>query len=50
MIERKLHVYNILISLKKHDNLNDKVRLIVQSVVINPTRNRLCQYITIDKR
>ena len=33
MIERKSHVYNILNSLKKHDNLNDKLRLIVESVV-----------------
>ena len=32
-IERKSHVYNILNSLKKHDNLNDKLRLIVESVV-----------------
>jgi DNA-binding Lrp family transcriptional regulator len=33
MIERKSHVYNILNSLKKHDNLNDKLRQIVESVV-----------------
>jgi DNA-binding Lrp family transcriptional regulator len=33
MIERKSHVYNILNSLKKHENLNDKLRLIVESVV-----------------
>ena len=33
MIERKSHVYNILKSLKKHENLNDKLRLIVESVV-----------------
>jgi bisphosphoglycerate-dependent phosphoglycerate mutase len=33
MIERKSHVYNILNSLKEHENLNDKLRLIVESVV-----------------
>lgn len=33
MIERKSHVYNILNSLKKDDNLNDKLRQIVESVV-----------------
>ena len=32
-IERESHVYNILNSLKKHENLNDKLRLTVESVV-----------------
>ncbi len=32
-IERESHVYNILNSLKRHENLNDKLRLTVESVV-----------------
>jgi hypothetical protein len=33
MIERKSRVYKILNSLQKYDNLNDKLQLIVESVV-----------------
>jgi hypothetical protein len=33
MIERKSRVYKILSSLQKYDNLNDKLQLIVESVV-----------------